>query len=310
MRNEAPTLPALWETIQAQTRPPDEIIIVDGGSGDETVPICRRLTVKDDRVKLVETSGATPGQGRNIGIGAAKGEWIALTDAGIRLEPDWLERLVEVGRSNPRVEVVYGNYEPLVNSFIDQCSALAYVAPREDKPGGRMRGPSIASCLMKKTVWAAVGGFPDGRAAEDLIFMRRVEEAGFKIGWAPQASVWWQLRPDLMSTFRKFVLYSKHNVWAGMERYWHYGIARQYAVYLAAALLMIFHSLWWGLVPVLGFGARTLKSIWVRREGRGILWALNPAQFLGVAGILLTIDLATFLGWILAKTQRRAKGEA
>ena len=154
---------------------------------------------------------------------------------------------------------------------------------------------------MRKSVWEAVGGFPDSRAAEDLIFMRRVEEAGFKIGWAPLATAWWQLRPDLKSTFQKFVLYSKHNVWAGMQRYWHYGIARQYGAYLGALTLVVLHAAWWGLVPLLGFGARTMKSIWVRREGRGLWWALNPVQFLGVAGLLLTIDIATLVGWLQAQ---------
>lgn len=303
VRNEAATMAGLWETIQAQTLSPDEIIIVDGGSDDATVAMYRRLFGDDKRVRIIETLGATPGKGRNIGIGSAVGDWIALTDAGIRLDPDWLERLAEVARKDPSIGVVYGNYEPVIDTYFERCAALAYVALKQERPGGRMRGPSIASCLIKKSVWEAVGGFPDSRAAEDLIFMRRVEESGFGIGWAPRATVWWQLRPDLMSTFRKFALYSRHNVWAGMQRYWHYGIARQYAVYLGALALMVLHSAWWGLVPLVGFGARTMKSIWVRREGRGLWWTFHPLQFLGVTGVLLTIDAATFVGWIQAKAQ-------
>ena len=54
-----------------------------------------------------------------------------------------------------------------------------------------------------------------------------IAERGFRIGWAPKAMVHWQLRPNLKETFRKFVLYSKHNVLAGRQRYWHYGIVRQ-----------------------------------------------------------------------------------
>lgn len=295
----------LWETIQAQTLSPDEIVIVDGGSDDATVAMCQQLFGDDKRVRLIETLGATPGKGRNIGIDSAAGDWIALTDAGIRLDLDWLERLAEVAGNDPSIGVVYGNYEPVIDTYFERCAALAYVAPKQERPGGRMRGPSIASCLIKKSVWEAVGGFPDSRAAEDLIFMRRVEKAGFVIGWAPRATVWWQLRPDLKSTFRKFALYSRHNVWAGMQRYWHYGIARQYAVYLGVLALMALHSAWWGLVPVLGFGARTMKSIWVRREGRGLWWTFHPLQFLGVTGVLLTIDAATFVGWIQAKAQRK-----
>ncbi|MBK7706931.1 MAG: hypothetical protein IPJ30_14500 [Acidobacteria bacterium] len=47
----------------------------------------------NDSMKLIRTDGATPGKGRNIGIAASRNEWVALTDAGIRLEASWLEEL-------------------------------------------------------------------------------------------------------------------------------------------------------------------------------------------------------------------------
>jgi hypothetical protein len=57
---------------------------------------------------------------------------------------------------------------------------------------------------------------------------------------------------------------------------------------------------------VAGTAARVAKNIWQRRDGRGLWWLLNPAQFALVAVILLTIDLATFTGWAqaLLVTQR------
>jgi GT2 family glycosyltransferase len=151
--------------------------------------------------------------------------------------------------------------------------------------------------LLSRDVWQAVGGFPDLRAAEDLIFMERLSAGGFKEGWSPGATVWWQLQPSIGRTFRKFVLYSRHNVWAGRQWDWHYGVARTYLLMLPFILLAIVHSLWWLVVPLLVTLARVAKSIWNRREGRGLLWLLNPAQFLLVAVILLTIDAATFIGW-------------
>ena len=121
------------------------------------------------------------------------------------------------------------------------------------------------------------------------------------MGWAPGATVSWRLQPTLARTFRRFVLYSKHNVWAGRQRYWHHGIARQYLVGLPFVVLAFAHSPWWLGVPLLGALARVAKSIWVRREGRGLLWLLNPIQFAGVGVILAAIDLATFVGWLQAR---------
>ena len=135
--------------------------------------------------------------------------------------------------------------------------------------------------------------------------MDRIAEAGFKTGWAADATVWWQLRPGFISTFRKFSLYSKHNVWAGMQRHWHYNIARQYLIWMCCLIFAIVYSWWWLLVPFLGYAARVWKGIWVRREGRGLWWALNPVQFAYVAGILLTIDTAMFVGWGEALLRKR-----
>jgi cellulose synthase/poly-beta-1,6-N-acetylglucosamine synthase-like glycosyltransferase len=257
-----------------------------------------------ERIRIIEATEASPGRGRNLGIEAARHEWVALTDAGIRLERTWLERLAEVAMGDPTLAVVYGNYEPLTASFFERCAALSYLAPKQERPGGRMRGPSTASMLLRRCVWEEVGGFPDLRAAEDLIFMERLRERGCKEGWSPTATVWWQLQPSLRRTFRKFVLYSRHNVWAGRQWDWHYGVARKYLLMLPFVLLAVAHSLWWLVVPLLITLARVAKSIWTRREGRGLLWLLNPAQFLFVTVILLTIDAATFIGWAEALWQK------
>ncbi|MBK7708126.1 MAG: glycosyltransferase family 2 protein [Acidobacteria bacterium] len=72
-------------------------------------------------MKLIKTDGATPGKGRNIGIAAAANEWIALTDAGIRLEPDWLERLVRERDSGESVDIVYGDYAGRLTVSLEMC---------------------------------------------------------------------------------------------------------------------------------------------------------------------------------------------
>lgn len=304
VRNEEGSLPALAESIRAQTRPPDEIILVDGGSSDRTVEIGRRLAAEDARFRLVEAGDATPGRGRNVGIEAATHDWIALTDAGIRLESTWLEYLARVIDADRKIEVVYGNYEPVADTWFEHCAALVYVAPRQLRAGRRMRGPFVASMLLRRDCWRRIGGFPDLRAGEDLIFMEALEASGTKIGWSADATVHWQLQPTLGRTFRRFALYSKHNVWAGRQRFWHYGLARQYIAVLVCVLLGIVHSRWWLLGLPLWLGARVGRNLWRRREGRSLGSLLNPVQFVACAGILLTIDAATFAGWLQALLQR------
>lgn len=300
IRNEEHSLPSLIESILKQSRPPNEVLLVDGGSLDDSISIARKLTSRDSRFRVIEAGPATPGRGRNVGIAAAACDWIALTDAGIQLDSDWLEELVRVVIKESDVRVVFGNFEPVTESFFEQCAALAYVPPPRLRPGGRMRGPSTASALLHRDAWAAVGGFPDLRASEDIVFFERIEAHGVKVGWAPNALARWELQPTIGSTFRKFVLYSKHNVWAGRQRDWHYGLLRQYLIALPFVVLGIVWSPLWLLVPVFGFLGRIAKAIYRNREGHSLFWLLNPVQFLGVGLILAVLDIATFIGWVQA----------
>jgi len=297
VRNEAATLAVLWQSIQDQTLPPDEIVMVDGGSTDATVEVARRLAAGDPRVHIEVAGPATPGRGRNVGIALASHDWIALTDAGVRLDPTWLEELVRAREASPSALVVYGNYEPLVTSFLERCASLAYVSLRRDTPAGRMRGPSAFSTLLHRSAWAAVGGFPDARATEDLVFISRLEEQATATAWAPAATARWAPRSSLSATYRRYSAYSTQAVLSGRQRDWHHQIIWKYA--LGAPFLALGLRRHWGfcVVPAAGASARVAAAIWRRREGVSAARLLDPAQFVGVATVIFTIDVATFVGW-------------
>ena len=297
MKNESDSLAQLVESIERQTFQPGEIVLVDGGSIDDTVKLAEQFAAKNPKIKLVKVAEASPGKGRNIGIENARNEWIALTDAGIILEKDWLKNLVETAENSPEAELVYGNFSPITGSHFEKCAAISYVpALRENS----IRGKSVVSMLLKREVWEKVGGFPDLRAAEDLIFIETSNKLGHRSAFAPKATAHWQLQPNLKATFQKFVLYSKHNVWAGRAWDWHYGVAKQYLVVLLFVLLAIFHSWFWLFGVLAWLAARTAKRILLHRFEFGVKTLFNPLIFCGVALLVLTIDAATFIGWAQA----------
>ena len=92
VRNEAESLPRLLDSIAAQTRAPDEIVIVDGGSTDATLAVLRDAATRVP-LKIISQPGANISQGRNIAIRAARGDIICATDAGVRLDSCWVEEL-------------------------------------------------------------------------------------------------------------------------------------------------------------------------------------------------------------------------
>lgn len=260
IKNEEASLERLLRSIEAQTHPPDEVILVDGGSTDHTVALARGYAHTHPFVRVLEAGPATPGRGRNVGIEAAQCDWIALTDAGIVVTPTWLEALVAASARRPEARVVYGNYEPVVESRFTEWAALAYVPPKFSCPEGRIRGRSVASMLLHRDAWRAAGGFPDYRAAEDLIFMERLNKVA-TVTWAPTATAWWSIPSTPRKTFSRFYTYSAHNVWANRQAQWHYGVAKQYALVLGSLLLGLAHSVAWLLLIPLWMLARVGKTL-------------------------------------------------
>jgi len=160
---------------------------------------------------------------------------------------------------------------------------------------------------MKKEAWEAAGGFPDLRAAEDLILMETVEKNGVPVAETDKAVVHWQLRQTLSATFKRFDLYSMYNVWAGRQAFWHYGLARLYSVLIPFILLGIFvHPYWFFLVPLWGL-ARVGKRFYIHRNEYPLTNILNPALFMLVLLITLLVDLATFTGWFKALIRKPSK---
>src|SRR5260370_23673698 len=112
VRNEAATLPGLFESLLRQTVMPAEIVIVDGGSTDGTPDIARKYGDALP-IRVIEKPGANISKGRNAAIEAAKYPIIAVTDAGVRLDPVWLEGLVTpLMDESCEIDVVSGFFVP------------------------------------------------------------------------------------------------------------------------------------------------------------------------------------------------------
>jgi glycosyltransferase involved in cell wall biosynthesis len=106
--DEGDSIRTLLDSMAQQNRPPDEIVITDGGSKDNTVAILKEYQSRLP-LKILEAPDTNIAEGRNVAIKAASGDIIAVTDAGVRLSPNWLEELVKPFE-NPQVEAVAGSH--------------------------------------------------------------------------------------------------------------------------------------------------------------------------------------------------------
>lgn len=306
VRNEERTIHDLLDRLLGQTRMPNEVIITDGGSTDATPEIIEDYFGRGFPVRLIRDKAALPGRGRNLAAAQASFEWLAFIDAGIRPAPDWLAALAERAETE-EADVVYGAWEPAIDSFFQECAAIAYVPPPARSHDSLMRPRSIASTLMRRAVWESVGGFPEHlRSAEDLLFMNKVADTGFRTVLAPDAMVRWSLQPTFGLTFKRFVSYARNNIRAGLWSGWQAAIFKRYGLLLLAVLpAFVLGPYWLLLVPVLWMlmlVARGLVAIWRNRNCYPASVGRNVLRLGILVPLIAVLDAATLVGslqWFL-----------
>lgn len=301
VRNEEQSIGTLLESLLNQSLKPAEIVITDGGSTDHTAQIISEFANRGAPIRLLREAAALPGRGRNVAAAEARHDWLAFIDAGITPQPDWLELLAARANSTSDVDVVYGSYEPFTDKLYQRCSALAYLAPPTEIEGKLVRSRSVASVLMKRNVWKAVGGFPeDLRSAEDLLFMNKIDQAGFRSAYAPAALVRWQLQKNFWQTFKRFVTYARNNMKAGLWREWQEAIFKRYALLIISALPSLVLGRRWLFVTmllwVLMMIARAVVAIWRNRYSYPGNIFENAARMLVLVPLIAVLDAATFIG--------------
>jgi glycosyltransferase involved in cell wall biosynthesis len=104
--NRAEWLPAAIDSLLQQTRPPDEIIVVDDGSTDDTQ---RVLATYAPSVTVITQANMGLSGARNSGIRAATGDLLAFLDSDDTLPPHSIDHRARVLEAHPEFGVVYGD---------------------------------------------------------------------------------------------------------------------------------------------------------------------------------------------------------
>jgi glycosyltransferase involved in cell wall biosynthesis len=264
--NEGDSIRPLLDSIRRQTVPPDEIVIVDGGSVDATAAIIESYAA-DLPIRLIVEPGANISQGRNRAIAAARAEIIAVTDAGVVLEPDWLEAITAPLLADDALEVAAGFFQADPRTVFEAAlgaTTLPHVVDID--PSAFL--PSSRSVAFRKAAWERVGGYPEWLDyCEDLIFDLRLRAAPAPQMFVPGAIAHFRPRRSLKAFFRQYYLYArgdgKADLWRKRHavRYVTYGVALPGLLILGALV----HPAFWLLL--LAGGAVYMRRPYQRLPG-------------------------------------------
>lgn len=294
--NEGPRLRALVDSLLAQTAPPDEIVIVDGGSNDGTAELLDELARQVPTLRVRhEQCGRS--RGRNLAIEAAANEHIACIDGGCLAEPDWLENLAAPFQNGETF--VSGFYLPAGRSTLSTCVGLVMVYVREEVDPETFL-PSARSMAFTRTRWRRAGGFPESlQFAEDTLFDQRMIEAGGRPVFAPDAVVRWEPPPGLRSLARTLYRWGHGDGEAGLRG----AVYKRLAVLVGGTGLVFFALLLtapavapMALVPLVA------DSVW--RTRFKYRWASGPWRFVLIPVAQVVHTTALLVGFMAGRWRR------
>jgi len=282
VKDEADALDALLDSLLAQTRPPDEIVICDGGSRDATVELIRRRVARGAPLQLIERPGSNIAAGRNAAIAATSAPIVAVTDCGVRLEPHWLSELVAPFEDADGPDVVAGFFRPDPRGAFETALGATTLVPEAEVDAGTFM-PSSRSVAFRRSAWQAVGGYPEWlEHSEDVLFDLRLKSHGYRFVFRPRALVHFRPRPTLAAYFRQYRAYARGDGKAGLWR------RRHLARYLA-----------YGLGPIVLLAGVWYKRLWLAGAVLGGAYMVTPYRrlwpWLSILGPFARIEA---LAWV------------
>lgn len=194
--NSEALLPRTLQSVYEQTYSRIEVVVVDNFSTDETTSI-----VEQFGAKLFSSGGERSAQS-NFGVAASSGDLVFRVDSDFLLSPEVISECVEIICRGFDAVVVHNSPDP-------SLGLLSRVRKFEiDMYKGDIR--HSAARFFKREVFLGLGGYnTELIAGEDYDLQRRLNEAGFRTGFAEAEAVHLGEPSSLLDACRKFVFYGK-----------------------------------------------------------------------------------------------------
>jgi glycosyltransferase involved in cell wall biosynthesis len=157
--NRSSALRRALESVGAQSRPPDEIVVVDDGSTDDTAEWVRR---DFPAVTLVRTEHAGVSAARNRGVAETRCVWVAFLDSDDEWLPEKLERQLRALEADPDYQICHTNEIWIRNG------RRVNEAKRHAKSGGWIFRHCLPLCVIspssvvvRRSLLERLGGFDE-----------------------------------------------------------------------------------------------------------------------------------------------------
>jgi glycosyltransferase involved in cell wall biosynthesis len=180
------------ESILGQTRPPDEVVVVDDGSTDGTG---RELERFAEKVRIIRQPNRGCPAAFNTAFAAARSDFVAMCGADDRWNPRKLEWQAEAVQTHPEVDVLFG-HAVLIGRIEGEYCRPPGVGLLDS---GELKDALFRECVVcapsvviRRSLFERLGPFVEDFGADDYEYWFRCLRAGARFYYDPRPLLSWR----------------------------------------------------------------------------------------------------------------------
>jgi glycosyltransferase involved in cell wall biosynthesis len=190
--NAADTLAQTLASVRDQTLLPDEIIVVDDGSTDQTAQIAVAAL---DAIRVIRQNNRGGAAALNVGVKLATGDTLAFVDADDLWERDKLAMQARVLAEQPELDGVFGHVSTFLCPTNDQETNKRYRLPDGPEPAWL-----LGAMLLRRRCFECLEAFAENLSAGFFIdWYDRARRAGMNFYMMPNVVLHRRIRPGSLS---------------------------------------------------------------------------------------------------------------
>ncbi len=191
---------------------PDEVVIIDDHSFDQTPELLKRWKDLDNGVSkkiVLKHKNRGPAHSRNIGIELASNKLVAFVDDDVVVKSDWIEKITAPLTNTLKSLVGVGG---VVKAFKKHIISQYYVIHNILEAPDQLNYLPTVNCCFKKKHLMEVGGFDDNflfAGGEDTDLCLRLKKRGFFFDKVQDAIVYHDFSSNFIDFCQTWLRYGK-----------------------------------------------------------------------------------------------------
>jgi glycosyltransferase involved in cell wall biosynthesis len=191
-------------SLEKQSFPDFEVLVVDDGSTDKTAEIAKSFASRDRRFQLLQKPNGGLSSARNYGIRHAKSEYIALLDGDDLYDTDKLATHVPILANSPQVGLVYSASRTIRDDGSPTFISLSGKPIQSDPLSSLLCKNFIghgSNAVFRRCIFDEIGGFDESlRSCEDIDYWLRIAATKrWKFHLVPSIQCFYRVRPSGLS---------------------------------------------------------------------------------------------------------------